>query len=159
VGDRGYVRRFLILLFVVNLLNYIDRLAVTGLLEPIRREFGATDAQIGLVGLAFTLTYSFLPPIFGWLGDRWPRTWVIAASAAFWSAATALSGAARSVGQLVAVRGAVRIGEASYMSNAPNLISDLVPARRRTSAMAFFYVASPMGAALGIMIAGAVATL
>ena len=56
MDQRRYVRAFLFILFVVNLLNYIDRLAITGLLEPIRKDFGATDAQMGMVGLAFTLT-------------------------------------------------------------------------------------------------------
>src|SRR5579864_1464351 len=121
-AQRRYVRAFLVVLFVVNLLNYIDRLAIAGLLEPIRKEFGATDAEIGLVGLAFTLTYATLPPLFGWLGDRLPRTWVIAASAAFWSVATAVTGAASNISQLVATRAAVGVGEASYMSNAPSLI-------------------------------------
>ena len=155
--QRRYVRSFLLILFVVNLLNYIDRLAIAGLLEPIRKEFGATDSDMGLVGLAFTLTYAVLPPVFGWLGDRWARTLVIAASAAFWSVATAVTGSARNVTQLVLTRGAVGVGEASYMSNAPNLIADLVPAARRGSAMAFFYIASPVGAALGVMLAGVLA--
>src|SRR5947207_1880452 len=158
LADGRYVHAFLLVLFVVNLLNYIDRLAITGLLEPIRKEFGATDAQMGIVGLAFTLTYALLPPLFGWLGDRWPRTIIIAASAAFWSLATAITGAARNVTQLAVMRGAVGVGEASYMSNAPNLIADLTPAERRGSAMAFFYIASPVGAALGVMIAGALAS-
>src|SRR5206468_3556231 len=83
---------------VINLLNYIDRLAVNGLLEPIRKEFGASDADMGLVGLAFLLTYASLPPLFGWLGDRMSRTRVIAGSAAFWSIATALTGRTRGAG-------------------------------------------------------------
>ena len=73
------------LLCLINLLNYIDRQAVTGLLEPIRRDLGATDAQMGLVGLAFLLTYSLLPPIFGWLGDRFARTRIISGSVAFFA--------------------------------------------------------------------------
>ena len=114
---------------------------------------------MGLVGLAFTLTNSVLPPIFGWLGDRHPRNIVIALSCAFWSIATAVTGAVRSVTQLVLARGAVGVGEASYMSNAPNLIADLVPAARRGSAMAFFYIASPVGAALGVMFDGMLASV
>ena len=156
-AESRYVRSFLLLLFAVNLLNYIDRLAITGLLDPIRKDFGATDAQMGLVGLAFTFTYAILPPIFGWLGDRNPRNIVIAISCAFWSFATAITGAVRSVTQLIITRGAVGVGEASYMANAPNLIADLVPAARRGSAMAFFYIASPVGAALGVMVAGVLA--
>lgn len=153
-----YARAFLALLFVVNLLNYIDRLAITGLIEPIRKDLGATDAQMGTVGLAFTLTYSVLPPVFGWLGDRLPRTLVIASSCAFWSVATAVTGLARSVGQLVGMRAAVGVGEASYMSNAPGLIADLYEPARRGSAMSLFFIASPVGAAVGVTLAGVLAT-
>jgi MFS family permease len=142
------------LLCVVNLLNYIDRQAVTGLIEPIRRDFGASDAQMGLVGLAFLATYAFLPPLFGWLGDRVARTSVIAASATFWSVATAATALTRSVGQLAAMRAAVGVGEASYMANVPSLITDLFPPQKRGRAMSIFYTASPVGAALGVAIAG-----
>jgi MFS transporter, Spinster family, sphingosine-1-phosphate transporter len=70
-----------------------------------------------------------------------------------------VTGAARSVVQLTIFRGAVGVGEASYMSNAPNLIADLVPAAKRGSALAYFYIASPVGAALGVMIAGQLASM
>jgi MFS transporter, Spinster family, sphingosine-1-phosphate transporter len=152
-----YARGFLGLLLVINLLNYIDRATISGLLESIRTDLGATDAQMGMVGAAFTFTYSMLPPLFGWLGDRWPRTLVITASAVFWSLATAVTGLARTVWQLVMTRGAIGVGEASYMSNAPGLIADLFPAARRGSAMGVFYIASPVGSALGVMLAGQLA--
>jgi MFS family permease len=142
------------LLCAVNLLNYIDRAAVTGLIEPIRRDFGASDAQMGLVGLAFLATYALLPPLFGWLGDRVARTSVIAASAAFWSVATAATALTRGVGQLAAMRAAVGVGEASYMANAPSLIADLVPPRTRGRAMSLFYTASPVGSAVGVAVGG-----
>jgi MFS family permease len=143
------------LLCVINLLNYIDRQAVTGLLEPIRRDFGATDAQMGLVGLAFLITYTLLPPVFGWLGDRFARTRIISASAGFWSVATAATGLVSGVGQLAALRAAVGVGEASYMANSPSLILDLVKPASRGRAMSLFYTASPVGAALGVALGGA----
>ena len=119
-GDTG----LFVLLCVINLLNYIDRQAITALVDPIRRDFGATDAQMGLVASGFLLTYTILPPIFGWLGDRVPRTSLIAASAAFWSVATAATALVGRIWQLIAIRGAVGIGEASYMANSPSLIVD-----------------------------------
>lgn len=152
-----YARNFLVLLCIINLLNYIDRNAVTGLLEPIRKDFGATDAQMGLVGLAFLATYALLPPIFGYLGDRFARKTIIAWSAAFWCFATAAAGLTRSVLQLSATRAAVGIGEASYMANAPSLIADLYKPEKRASAMSIFFVASPVGSALGVAIAGVLA--
>jgi len=80
-APRGDVGLFA-LLCVINLLNYIDRAAITGFLDPIRRDFQINDAQLGYIGLAFLLTYASLPPLFGWLGDRVPRKSIIAAPAA-----------------------------------------------------------------------------
>ena len=149
--------RLFLLLCALNLLNYIDRQAVTGLLEPIRKDLGATDAQMGLVGSAFLLTYTLLPPVFGWLGDRMKRTRLLASSAAAWCLATAASGLVGSVGQLALARGAVGLGEASYMANTPGIISDLYPASRRGRMLSIFYSAAPIGAALGVAIAGFIA--
>lgn len=76
---QGEAGRLFLLLCALNLLNYIDRAAVSGLLEPIRRDLGATDAQIGLVGSAFLLTYAFTPPVFGWIGtgSGGPGSWPV----------------------------------------------------------------------------------
>ena len=89
---QGEAGRLFLLLCALNLLNYIDRAAVSGLLEPIRRDLGATDAPMGLVGSAFLLTYAFTPPVFGWIGDRFRRTRLLAGSAAAWCLATAATG-------------------------------------------------------------------
>lgn len=151
---RGQGGRLFLLLFGLNLLNYIDRAAVTGLLEPIRKELGGTDAQMGLVGSAFLLTYTMLPPLFGWLGDRMSRTRLLAGSAAAWCAATAAVGLVGSVGQLAAMRGVVGLGEASYMANTPSLLSDVFPGPRRGKVLSYFYSAAPIGAALGVAVAG-----
>jgi len=143
-----------VLLCVFNLLNYIDRAAITGLLDPIRHDLGATDAQLGYIGGAFLVTYATLPTLFGWLGDRIPRTSIIAASAAFWSLATAATALATRVWQLIAMRAAVGVGEASYMANSPSLIMDLFTPAKRGRAMSVFYIASPVGSGLGVALGG-----
>jgi MFS transporter, Spinster family, sphingosine-1-phosphate transporter len=150
-GDTG----LFVLLCVINLLNYIDRNVINGLIDPIRRDFGASDAQMGLVGLAFLLTYASLPPIFGLLGDRMPRKTIIAASVALWSVATGTTALVRRFWQLLAMRSVVGVGEASYMSNSPSLIADLFTPANRGRAMSIFYIASPVGSALGVALGGA----
>ena len=154
---RGGDPTLFVLLCAINLLNYIDRAAIPALLEPIRRDFGATDAQMSIVGVAFLATYATLPTMFGWLGDRVPRTAVIAASAAFWSLVTGATALVRRVWQLVVMRAAVGVGEASYMANSPSLIMDIFPPAQRGRAMSVFYTASPAGAAVGVAAAGVLA--
>lgn len=112
---------------------------------------------MGLVGSAFLLTYIALPPVFGWLGDRLQRTKLLAGSAAAWCMATAASGLVGGAGQLAATRAAVGVGEASYMANTPGMLSDLFPESRRGRALSIFYAAAPIGAAIGVSLAGYIA--
>jgi MFS family permease len=154
-GSRGLLG----LLFVINLLNYIDRLTISGLLEPISRELHLTDTQLGEIGLAFLIPYSVLPPIVGWIGDRSQRSRLIALAVSVWSMATGAAGAARNFIQLAATRTVVGVGEATYMSLAPSIIADAFPPGKRGSAMSFFYIASPVGAALGVFLSGLIASV
>jgi MFS family permease len=149
-----YRRTLLGLLFTINLLNYIDRLAVSGLLEPIRKDLNLTDAQLGRIALAFLIPYAALPPIVGWIGDRSKRSKLIAWAIALWSAATAFTGLTRSFGQLATTRAVIGVGEATYMTVAPSMVSDVYPTGTRGRAMSFFYAASPVGSALGVILAG-----
>jgi MFS family permease len=155
--SRHYPRFLLIFLFVINLLNYIDRLVISGLLEPIRRDLGLSDAQLGAIALAFLVPYSFLPPVVGWIGDRAKRTRLIALATGLWSLATGAAGLAMGFGQLVASRAVVGIGEATYMTTAPGLLADVFGLGKRGTAMSFFYMASPIGAGLGVTLGGLIA--
>jgi MFS family permease len=149
-------RVLLSLLFAINLLNYIDRLTISGLLEPIGKDLHLSDAQLGQVALAFLIPYSVLPPIVGWIGDRAPRSRLIAFAVCIWSMATGVAGVVRSFAQLAATRAVVGVGEATYMSLSPSMIADAYPPGRRGSAMSLFYIASPVGAALGVFLGGVI---
>ena len=153
----NYARFVLIFLFFINLLNYIDRLVISGLLEPIRRDLGLSDAQLGAIALAFLIPYSFLPPLVGWIGDRAKRTKLIAMATGLWSLATGAAGLALGFRQLAATRAVVGVGEATYMTTAPSLLADIFGVGKRGTAMSFFYMASPIGAGLGVVLGGLIA--
>jgi MFS family permease len=103
----------LCLLLLVNILNFIDRLLPSVLVEAIRRDLHITDTQIGLIGgLAFAVIYSFASIAIARVADRWSPRWVIALSLGLWSFATAISGIARSFMQLFLARATVAAGEA-----------------------------------------------
>ncbi len=146
------------MLFAINLLNYIDRLTISGLLEPISKDLHLNDAQLGKIALAFLIPYSVLPPIVGWIGDRAFRSRLIAFAVCIWSIATGAAAAARSFAQLALTRAVVGVGEATYMTLAPSLIADAFPPGKRGSAMSLFYIASPVGAALGVFLGGLIAS-
>src|SRR6202042_1042645 len=100
--------------------------------------------------------YTLLAPVFGALGDRRSRPRLIAIGVACWSFATALSGFAVNYLTLLAARAAVGVGEASYVTIAPSLLSDYFPARQRARVMAVFFCAIPVGSALGYVVGGLV---
>jgi MFS family permease len=106
-------KKALLLLFAVNLLNFFDRQLPGVLGEPIRKEFGLDDAQLGLIGTAFTLMYAAVGLPIGRLADTWMRTRLISLGVTVWSALTAVSGMVHTYTGLVAARLGVGIGEAT----------------------------------------------
>lgn len=151
-----YRTLFLTLLFAINLFNYVDRMVISGLLEPIGKDLHLTDAQLGCVAISFLIPYSFLPVFIGWIGDRTSRCRLTALAIGLWSVATGVAGLARGLIMLMTTRAVVGVGEATNMTTAPSLIADVFPKGMRARAMAFFFSASPVGAALGVFLAGVI---
>ncbi len=141
-------------LFAVNLLNYIDRYVIAALLEPIKGEFGLSDTQLGFLPFAFLLIYTAVSPLVGLAADRVRRKGIMVGGIALWSVATAGAAAAWSYASLFATRALVGVGEATFGTIGPVWISDLVPRDRRARALMFFYVATPVGAAIGYLVGG-----
>ncbi len=136
----------------LNLFNYLDRYVLSAVLDPIKREFGLTDGQAGRVATVFMFGYFVTSPVFGWLGDRAPRRWLVAAGVFVWSLGTVLTGWAAGFGLLLLFRVLVGVGEASYATISPAWIADLYPQAKRNNALTIFYVAIPVGSALGVLL-------
>jgi MFS family permease len=147
----------LAVLFLLNGLNFFDRNILGAVVEPLRREWGLGDAQIGWIGTAFTLLYALVGLPLGRLADTWRRTWLLGGGALLWSAMTAVSGLATSFAGLFTARMAVGVGEAVCAPAATSLIGDLFPASRRGRATAVFMLGLPVGIGLSYVVGGAVA--
>jgi len=141
----------------LNLLNYVDRQVLPAVLPPLQRDLGLTDTQAGWLAPAFMLGYFLTAPLFGYLGDRIQRRGLICAGVAVWSLGTVLSGWATGLGALLGFRILVGFGESSYGTLSPAWIADLYPTVRRAGMLAIFYVAIPVGSALGQILGGRVA--
>jgi MFS transporter, Spinster family, sphingosine-1-phosphate transporter len=151
----------LALLLAINLFNYIDRQVLAAVERPIREAFFAPDdpnakAMTGWLATAFLLTYMTAAPIFGRLADKWSRWALVGFSVALWSLASGGSGLAASFGVLLVTRMLVGIGEAGYGPAAPTIIADLYPVEKRARMLSFFYLAIPVGSALGYVLGGLV---
>ena len=144
----------LVLLTLLNLLNYIDRYIFSALLPAIKNDLHFTDTELGLLGSGFIVAYIFIAPLFGWLGDRFVRTRVMSVGVVVWSVATAFSGVTRSfLGQLV-TRFVVGLGESSYTVVSPGFLADMFPKASRGRVFAIYSGAISVGSALGFLIGG-----
>ncbi len=156
-------RSALALLLAINLFNYIDRYILAAVEPMIRRDFFRPDDpnapfKMGLLATAFLVSYMCLAPVFGWLGDRWRRWAIIGIGVILWSVASGASGVAWVFGILLVTRVFVGVGEAAYGPVAPTIIADMYPVARRGAVLAWFYMAIPVGSALGYVLGGFVAS-
>lgn len=150
----NYPRYALALLLVVNLLNYIDRQVLYAVFPLIKADFNLSDTALGFLGSAFMICYMCSAPLLGWLGDRGNRVRLASCGVFVWSLATALSGIAPGYRSLLAARTVVGIGEASFGTVSPGLISDFFPKERRGRILSYFYLAIPVGSAIGYLLGG-----
>lgn len=150
-------RRYFVLglLFLVYLVNFVDRQILSILIEPVKHELGVTDTAMGfLTGLTFALFYSVAGIPLAWLADQFNRRNILAAGLGVWSAMTALSGLAVTFWQLALARVGVGVGEASCVPTAHSLISDYFPPKRRATALAVFSMGAHAGVMAGLILGG-----
>ncbi len=151
------------LLLVINLFNYIDRYILAATEPRIAKSLLPSDpnamAKMGSLATAFIVSYMLAAPIFGWLADRISRWLLVGVGVIVWTLASGGSGLATSFSMLLITRLFVGVGEAGYGPAAPTLIADLFPVQKRGSVMAWFYMAIPVGSALGYMLGGKIEAL
>ncbi|HZJ14198.1 MAG TPA: MFS transporter [Chthoniobacteraceae bacterium] len=151
--------RALALLLTINLFNYIDRQVLAAVEPVLSAEFKLTEPQAGSLASAFLYAYMIGAPILGRLAERWSRWWLIGISVAAWSLASGGTGLALTFMALVITRVCVGIGEAGYGPAAPALLSDYYPIEKRGRVLALFYLAIPVGSALGYVFGGKISAL
>jgi predicted MFS family arabinose efflux permease len=153
--SRAYARYALALLLLVYVINYVDRQVLSILVEPIRRELGLSDTQIGLLsGLGFALFYAAAGLPIARLADRTSRKGIIAGCLALWSGATAVCGLAANFTQLLAARIFVAVGEAGAGPAGHSMLADLFPHGKRATALAVFSCGVPIGILVGLLAGG-----
>src|SRR5262249_31143719 len=116
--------------------------------EPIRKELGLTDQQLGWLTPAFLGLYATIGIPLGRLADKGVRKRILAGGVALWSVFTALSGQAVGFWTLFATRLGVGVGEASCAPTSSSLIGDLFPRERRARAISIFMLGLPLGLSL-----------
>jgi MFS family permease len=149
-----YPRTALALLTALNLLNYIDRSVLNAVQPLIQGEFHVSDAQIGRLTTVFLIFYTLAAPVMGPLADRHSRRLIIALGAFAWSGITLLTAFVHSYDSLLIRHTLVGVGEASFVTISPTFVADLFPESKRGRVLGVFYLAIPVGFALGYPIGG-----
>jgi MFS family permease len=149
----------LVLLVGLNLLNFIDRYILPGAQPLIQREFHSTDQQMGALTTALFVFYMLAAPLTGWLGDHYRRKPMIIAGAVLWSLATLGTAWVHGYWTFYARQALVGVGEATFSIFAPAVLADFYPERDRNRILSIFYLAIPVGAALGYLAGGELGTL
>jgi MFS transporter, Spinster family, sphingosine-1-phosphate transporter len=147
----------LAVLFVMNTLNYVDRYAFFAAGSHIQKDLNIDDYWFGWLGAAFMIVYTAVAPFTGWLGDRYNRKLLIFGGVGLWSLATVGAAFSGDFYHMFFWRALLGIGEASYGVIAPALLSDLFPVSERGRAMGVYYLALPVGTALGFVLGGTIA--
>ncbi|XP_076345681.1 protein spinster homolog 1-like isoform X3 [Tachypleus tridentatus] len=149
------------ILFFINLINYMDRFTVAGVLTDILNYYKLDNSEAGLLQTVFIVSYMIMAPIFGYLGDRYSRKLIMGCGVLFWSLTTLLGSFVPTeyFGLFMVLRAFVGTGEASYSTIAPTIIADLFFHSMRSKMLAIFYFAIPVGSGLGYIAGSEVAHL
>lgn len=141
-----------LMLFLLATINYLDRVALSVAAVQISADLSITKVQLGYLFSSFLWGYTLCLIPVGLLIDRFGTRYVTAISMAVWSAATALTGAATSVGAVIAARVVMGIGESSCYPSAGRIVREWVPSRERATAMTIFNSGAYFGPALGAIV-------
>lgn len=151
MGSQPYF--VLSVLFAINTINFLDRLSIAAVLSHIIKFYDFTATQSGLLSTCFLVGYMATAPVFGYLGDKYARKWILIGGVTFWSL-SAFSASIISKEHYILFfvsRILVGVGEASYSTIAPTLIADLFEPQKRKLALSIFYFAIPIGSGLGFL--------
>jgi predicted MFS family arabinose efflux permease len=152
---RKMTRPALTVLTLFIFVNYLDRYALSVLLDPIKREMALSDTQVGLLtGAAFALLYSTLAIPVARIAEFRNRTYVMFGAIVLWSVGTLLCGIAGGFAGLFAARMIVGSAESGALAPAHALIGDSVSLERRGTTLAIFSAGGALGTALAPLVGG-----
>jgi MFS transporter, Spinster family, sphingosine-1-phosphate transporter len=141
-------------LTALNLLNYADRNVLFAVQKLVQEEFHLSFKRVGLLTSAFLGFYMLAAPFVGPLADRYSRKLIIMVGAIFWSGLTLLTAVTHNYTELLVRHTLVGVGEATFVTIAPTFVADLFRENVRGRILGVFYLAIPVGSALGYLLGG-----
>jgi len=140
-----------LIICLLNLVNFIDRYSIPGMLPHLIETFNLSDLQGGLLQSSYAVSYVIFAPIVGYLGDRYSRRIIMATGVFVWAALTFAGTFVNSFNALIAFRCFSGIGEASYAAIGPAIIGDIFVGNNRTKMLTLFFFTTLFGGGLGFV--------
>ena len=155
--SKKYANYVFVLLFLLYMFDYIDRMVITSMFSFIERDWGITHTQSGMLVSAVYWAIVILTFPVSLLVDRWSRTKTISIMAIMWSLATVLCAFTGNFIHLFIARLLIGVGEAGYAPGGSAMISGLYPIEKRAKMMGIWNASIPLGSALGVLLGGMIA--
>jgi MFS family permease len=155
--SKGYSSYVFMLLFLLYLFDYADRMVVNSMFTSIQKDWSITDTQCGWLVSVIYLAIGILTFPVSIIVDRWSRTKTIGIMAIIWSIATALCALTGNYVQLFMARIMIGFGEAGYAPGGSALISGLYPLEKRSKMIGLWNSSIPLGSAIGVALGGFIA--
>jgi MFS family permease len=155
--SKGYSNYVFVLLFLLYMFDYIDRMVVTSMFSSIEKDWGITHTQSGLLVSAVYWAIVLLTFPVSILIDRWSRSKTIGIMAILWSLATALCALTGNFAQLFMARLLIGVGEAGYAPGGSAMIAGLYPLEKRSKMIGLWNASIPLGTAIGVLLGGIIA--
>ncbi len=140
------------LLCVLGVILYIDRICISIALPAMQKDLEIEPERLGWISVVFSLSYALFEIPSGHLGDKRGARGVLTRITIWWSAFTALTGAAMGFGSLLITRFLFGAGEAGAWPNTSTVVSKWFPADQRARAMGVFGAATAIGGGLSPLI-------
>ncbi len=150
------IKRLFWILFLLNLLNYIDRQILYAVFPLLQIDLQLTDLQLGILASAFMVVYMCYAPVMGYFSGRIARPKLIGLSALIWSGATLCCAGARNYVSLLVPRAFVGVGEGGFTTLAQPFLAEHYPKQNHAWVLALFGLALPIGSALGYVLGAVV---
>ncbi|MGD0753997.1 MAG: MFS transporter [Bacteroidales bacterium] len=155
--SKGYSNYVFMLLFLLYLFDYADRMVVSSMFTSIQKDWFITDTQCGWLVSVIYLAIGILTFPVSILVDRWSRTKTIGLMAIVWSLTTAVCALTGNYIQLFMARIFIGFGEAGYAPGGSALISGMYPIEKRSKMMGLWNASIPLGSAIGVTMGGIIA--
>jgi MFS family permease len=155
--SKSYSNYVFILLFLLYLFDYADRMVVNSMFTSIQKDWFITDTQCGWLVSVIYLAIGVLTFPVSIMVDRWSRTKTIGIMAIVWSLATALCAFTGNYVQLFMARIMIGFGEAGYAPGGSALLSGMYPLEKRSKMMGLWNASIPLGSAIGVTLGGIIA--